>query len=354
MRDSLFNTLVDAGQSPIALEGVCGGIATLLPKLGRVLALFPGESQNSLIWVNPRLYAAAGASELIEEAGWKNFGGDRTWLGPERDIFVRDLADPWNTYEVPSGIDPGNYGLEWAGNSVKMRNSFSVVNHRLRRECSFQLTKQIIMIPNPLPQESMGAEIQAVKYIGYDQRTRLTLTSLEPAFQVDVWNLIQVPSGGEAIIPTLSETWPRDHFEPTGESHLLVDADGVWFKIDAKERHKISITAAASTGRVGYLRRLAGDTWSLIVRNITVNPSGPYIDVPWDSNDEAGYAIQCYNDDGTLGDFGELEYHSTALDTNQARELADCSQVWAFEGPAECIKSVGKSLLGVKLNERAR
>jgi len=83
-----------------------------------------------------------------------------------------------------------------------------------------------------------------------------------------------------------------------------------------------------------------------------VNPSGRYIDVPWDSADETGYAVQCYNDDGNLGDFGEIEYHSPAIDASHARNHVDCSQVWAFRGPEESIKLIGAFLLGVKLDRR--
>ena len=61
-------------------------------------------------------------------------------------------------------------------------------------------------------------------------------------------------------------------------------------------------------------------------------------------------AIQCYNDDGNLGDFGELEYHSPAIggDTGNTT-YEDRSQVWAFLGRVELVDEVAQRLLGVDI-----
>ena len=57
--------------------------------------------------------------------------------------------------------------------------------------------------------------------------------------------------------------------------------------------------------------------------------------------DLVGYTTQVYVDDGALGGFGKLEYHSPALDAEQGRNaMEDVSHVWAFQGPLETIDKI--------------
>ena len=79
---------------------------------------------------------------------------------------------------------------------------------------------------------------------------------------------------------------------------------------------------------------------------VVVNPSGDYIDTPWDAPDEVGYAFQSYNG-GSLGAFGELEYHTPAIGGNSGRDSCrDTSQLWAFSGPPTLIRKIAGHLLG--------
>jgi hypothetical protein len=99
--------------------------------------------------------------------------------------------------------------------------------------------------------------------------------------------------------------------------------------------------------RVGYRYPLRGERWALVVRNVLVNPSGMYVDVPWDNPDDLGYAIQACNVNSRLGSFAELEYHVPAIGCGTGRlSCEDVSQVWAFRGSGRQIDFVVKSLLG--------
>jgi hypothetical protein len=99
-------------------------------------------------------------------------------------------------------------------------------------------------------------------------------------------------------------------------------------------------------GRIGYLYPTRDDRWALIVRNVFPNPSGLYVDVPWDDLNDFGYAIQACNVNGALGSFGELEYHVPAVGPGTGRtHCEDVAQVWAFRGCREAIQSVVKGLL---------
>ena len=50
-----------------------------------------------------------------------------------------------------------------------------------------------------------------------------------------------------------------------------------------------------------------------MIRNFLVNPSGAYVDVPWDGPAELGDAVQACNIKSSLGSFSELEYHVPAI-----------------------------------------
>ena len=87
--------------------------------------------------------------------------------------------------------------------------------------------------------------------------------------------------------------------------------------------------------------------WSLVVRNFFVNPSGEYVDVPKNNPDDLGYSVNAVNVDSALGDFCELEYHTTAIGPRvNSLSGTDISQVWAFRGNQEDINIIAHEMLG--------
>ena len=74
------------------------------------------------------------------------------------------------------------------------------------------------------------------------------------------------------------------------------------YAMHAAGEHKIAIRAIAATGRIGYRYRTADGRWALIVRNVFVDPSGLYVDVPWSDVDDLGYAVQACNIHSALGE----------------------------------------------------
>ena len=87
-----------------------------------------------------------------------------------------------------------------------------------------------------------------------------------------------------------------------------------------------------------------------MIRNAAVNPSAIYCDTPWDDPSDTGYAFQYFADNGDIGGFGELEYHSPAVGAGTGKlGMIDVSQLWAFEGSAHGIDTVMRTLLGYGL-----
>lgn len=162
-----------------------------------------------------------------------------------------------------------------------------------------------------------------------------------------------MPAGGEALIPVYGLAEPTDFFAATGPGHLTAAPGALRFRIDARETHKISLKSVQTTGRFGYIRRGGNGICHLLVRQIAVQPSGVYRDVPAGDLNDYGHCIQFYNDDGAIGSFGELEHHSPALMPSSAdpapARRTDVSQVWGYSGSERVIGQIAYRLLGMQI-----
>jgi hypothetical protein len=208
------------------------------------------------------------------------------------------------------------------------------------------------MVDSPLRRYPEAATWEhSLSFAGYEQATTLQLFSPPEGVRLCLWSLTVLPGGGDLVVPTLHTTKTRDFMEPTGQSHLSSDEDAVRFRLDGLERHKVGIKPEPLTGRMGYVRAVGEDQWTLMVRNFAVDPSAEYVDVPWDDPQDLGYAVEIYND-GEDG-FGEMEYHSPAVSGDPGMDVyVDHSQLWSFRGPPDVIEIVGYRLLGVEVSTR--
>jgi len=348
-RQQLVDVLSSSGQSPIALQHAHGGSALILPHGGRIIGLFAHPDGENLFWVNPRLATSESAADVLASTVWVNTGGDRIWVGPEVDTHLGDLKDPWGTYLVPREIDPGNYTAISSQDSVDLSIEASLLLSRQHNTCRVRILRSLRLVPNPLRYEpSASAWLDQVHYVGYEQSTTLQLlASPHAASAVDIWSILMLPASGWMIVPTLGPATVRDYMQPPVPEYVRHGPRVVLLRIDGARRYKIGLRATSLVGRAGYLRQSGDDRWTLVVRNFQVNPSGEYIDPPWDNVSEWGYAFQAYNDDGGYGRFGELEYHSPGIDGASAEtSRCDTSQVWAFEGNQESIYALTDLLLG--------
>jgi len=364
-KDRLVSVLQAAGHPPRIVTGEGGASLAVLPHGGRILGLFGGESDTNFLWTNPALSTAATAKAYFASDDWHNSGGDRTWLAPEVDFFLPNFPDI-STYFQPRGLDPGNYqvtsgegqltgGKDRQGSDaeVSIRNELQLESKRAAQQLKLRITKTVRMVENPLgnaPQADLRGQVE---FAGY--RLHTTLQILNPAGRatsrqasyVGIWNLLQLPHGGQMLIPTYYRSVPTTFFgEIPGEDIQSYDRM-IRYTMRAPGEQKISVRALASTGRAGYMFR-QGDESCLVVRNFNINPSGAYVDVWGTRLDDDGYAIQACNiNNSELGSFSELEYHAPAVggDTGQARS-DDVSVVWAFRGTETTIRAVAGLLLG--------
>lgn len=355
MSDNLANLLSGVGKATEAYETSDGTRLLLLPYGARVLGLYAPESDENFFWTNPVLDSAESARAMYESDDWHNSGGERIWLGPEVDIFFPNYPD-LTTHVPPEQLDASDYDVARNPLGVQMSRFMNIELARPQLELQLCVSKGISQALNPLRYEKEYADVMTgVEYAGFTQTTSLELTLatiqrlLEGGFgypaRLGLWSLIQLPHGGEMLVPTYSRTEPKVIFGDIPQGDLISEERLVRFKTRSSGAHKIGIRAVATTGRAAYMHQ-TGDRWALVIRNFFVNPSGEYVDVPLDDQDDLGYSVQAVCLDNELGKFCELEYHTPAVGHGtQASSYKDISQVWAFRGERDEVIRIARKLL---------
>ena len=336
-------------QKPVRVQRMPDGTRLLvLPHGGRVLGLFAPWSDENFYWTHPALKSAAEARAFYAREAWHNSGGDRTWLAPEVDVFLPDFPK-LDRYEQPRALDPGRYRVIERKPAFELENRLTLRLSRSKSEVGVKISKSFRPAPNPLRHER-GIDLRSVEYAGYTQQVSLELigASRTTTAQIGLWSLVQMPHGGDLLMPTFSRNEPRHVFSTVGtipRDDLVVSEHLVRYRMRQKGEHKISLRAAPMTGRAGYLYR-SGSQWSLVVRNFVVNPAGEYVDVPWNEPDWLGFAVQACNVNSALGAFSELEYHTPVTGQRpEARHCTDTSQIWAFRGSRPRILRIARLLV---------
>ena len=342
MNNNLINTLNSVGKATAIFQSPDGTEVLLLPYGGRVLGLFSPGSDENYYWTNPALQESESARALYESEGWHNSGGDRTFVSPEVDLFFPNFPE-LSAYAVPRVVDPGNYRVEKTGENVRLINRLTLTLARSKAAIELEMVKSVGPALNPLRYER-NVKLDQVDYAGYTLCTSLEIQGKSSAC-VGLWNLLQMPHGGELLIPTYFKTRPKIYFGTVEPADLILSDRLIRFHMRQTGEHKLGIRAVATTGRVGYVYR-SGGQWAVIIRNFAVNPSGEYIDVPWKDTGDVGYSTQACNVNSGLGQFGELEYHVPAIGQGTGRtRCEDVAQVWAFRGAREDINTIVRSLL---------
>jgi hypothetical protein len=317
-----------------------------------VLGLFSAKSQDSFFWNNPHLEQNVTARSFLTSDGWHNTGGDRTWIAPEWETFYPDGTP--NAYLQPRTLDMSDYDVERTCGGCQFSRRMTLHLGRSNRNISLRLTKWFGPADNPLRHEREMATVNAaVEYAGYTQRVTLQSTDdfADPQSGVGIWNLVQLPPGGEMLVPLYSRSTPQKCFGDIPADRVTIEDHVLRVRVDFSGSHKIAIKAAAVCGRAGYVYG-HGDCWSLVIRNFFVNPSGQYIDVQRQDPDDYGYAFQmCRVDEPQYGSFCELEYHAPAIGAPpDPTRSEDTSQLWAFRGRREAIDAIAHKLLGATIS----
>jgi len=303
--------------SSITLPLADGARALVLPAAGRLLGLYPDGSDENFLWTN------AGPS-----GAWPNPGGDRTWLAPEIELFISDINRLAETYRVPAALDPGHWRLNGDNRLV---NFTRLRLHRPGRDVDVRLEKEFRPAPNPLP----DAKLQ---YAGYTQITRL-----ETDAPLGIWNLLQLPAPGTMLVATHRAVQPQLVFGEVANKELVSEPALLRWRMDGTGDVKMSLLATDFAGRAAHLHQRGPDCWDLVMRDVTVDPAGEYVDALWTPPHRRGWAFQACQVRSLGGGFNELEYHAPVTTKR------DESRVWAFRGALDRVTEAAERLLGTHL-----
>lgn len=346
---SLRANLQRAGRETHLLPLSGDAVALLLPHGGRVLGLFPGIREANFLWTHPALLDAHAADSVFANPHWINPGGDRTWVAPEHEWFIADLARPGETYRPPRTLDPAAYTLYPRRDAAHMTTRAVLRSHRNGRETRVEIEKVIAPAVNPL--SAAPGPWDGLRFAGYRSEITLRVEAAagESPGPVGLWQLLQLPPGGDMSVATYGTATPRVLVNEVPSGHLRAEPGVLRYRMtDRTQTHKIGLPAIQTAGRAGYVRANADGTFNLVVRNFNVDPSGLYVDVPWNDLTATGSAFQACNvAERLVGHFAELEHHAPAVDGRTGSDRSvDVSHVWAYRGDAEAIDTAGRALLG--------
>jgi hypothetical protein len=261
------------------------------------------------------------------------------------DFFYPNYPTP-DVYFQPREFDPGSYVLRREDDGILLESNFRVRCARSGGSPHVAISKRITPASNPVAEISSASAFQ---YAGYTLTTTLRILDNPSAARFNLWTLLQLPHGGEMIIPSYSRSPVERFMGEITPGDVKIEDRFVRYRMRQRGEYKIGLPAVALTGRVGYLYE-HGDDASLVVRSIQINPSAAYLDTPFSNPAVVGSAVQACNVDSGLGQFSELEHHAPAVggDTNPATST-DVAQLWAYTGKRAEIEELARTLLGSDL-----
>lgn len=343
----LIQSLAAVGHPTELVQTRDGSRILLLPYGGRILGVFsPNNDDDNFLWTNPALSSAPAACAYYSSNQWHNSGGDRTWLAPEIEFFFPGFPDVKN-YLQPRSLDPGSYVVDRKPSGLELVNRLVLTAFRSGETLEVEIRKSVAAAPNPLRLElDFGA--RRIEYAGYTQVTALQILKPGPqdATPVGLWNLTQLPHGGEMIVCTYFRTEPKTYFGELQPGQIETTGRHVRYRMQCPGIQKIGIRAVATTGRCGYRYQRAGKH-TVVIRNFSVNPSGDYLDVPWLDHDTQAYSMQACSVNCEWGEFSEMEYHAPGIGrATGTANSRDISQLWCFRGSEAEITEIANMLLG--------
>lgn len=259
-----------------------GGGLCLAPSLGRVLQVT--LQGVPAFWTNPAA------------PDW-NVGGDRLWLGPERDWFWGDSTD-LSDHVVPAAIDPGTWRLVSSSHTGVSLASDTVLTHRRTTEVTSVGLTRTIKFVDATPDR-----------VVYETRTAVTVHSGQP---VSAWSIVSVPLSGTVAAALWGPLKYRDYLAPIDSARLVVSDGWLSLRLTGEKMTKIGVPPEVFAGSLDYTRPIDGGALR-VERVVDVSPDQRYCDLPVGVDPGLqGDALQIFEDDGHYGGYAELEHHSPA------------------------------------------
>ncbi len=315
---------------------------------GRILGPFDHEGR-SFMWLNSGVWSTAEAFSAALAMGLWNVGGERLWIAPEIRINIKDRSAFWESYALPSAMDPGSYSLATDRGSATLSQELSLtVYNPSAGELRLRVDRSVVPAANPLRYlSSIERLMEGVAYAGY--RHSVGLASPEGGAAVspcEAWTLCQLEPPGTILVPCTEGVEYQDYYEAADGNCLRFSEGAAAFSITGARRYKVGLRSPQLLGRAGYFK-FAASRSELMVRSYPNDPSSEYVEEPDKLPGCRGLSFHVYNDGGEFGGFGELECNGRTIGAGTGRAVSsDDFYFWYFRGEAERIRAIGRVLLG--------
>jgi hypothetical protein len=303
----------------------------ITPELGgRMLGVFLGGT--NFLWVNKML-----------RCDW-NCGGHRTWLAPEWQDKSFYLKPDRRTWFVNRRLDPGNYAVTRYEQNLMVELASDVdISSVDGTAYSLTITRKITLCsPEQLlssyPSLAHDPSMQSIAIFFehcLKNRGRRTVHK-----EIGLWSILQVNPPGLILNPTTEASGKLfyEYYDPFPAERLRTVPGGVAIFVDGARRYKLGFPPAHTRGAIGYLSRLCGTTYGLIVKSFAYNPAAQYVDKPSEDSRNSGDAVQIYNHyEGGAMAFAELECHAPAETLAPGEEQAFAVEMLFLAGEKQEI-----------------
>ena len=276
--------------------------AVVLPDYSRILGVWPDVNEPCPLWINDKFLEDPNDKSVH----WPNPGGHRIWIAPEKEFFIADLHNPWDTYKVPAQMDPGHCEYRHKDGIYRFTNHMDLYAHssKVNVPLSYERTNRFLT-PQQTSQ-AMNLDRSKSTCIAYEEDV---LLRTESDFRAGVWSLLQVPLDGRICLPLCGKA---DYEELFGEFHGQIETKDDLLQIELnpiQHDFKIGLIASSIKDRIAHIRNHNGKT-TLIVQLFEKGNDSDYIDTPW-KKDAPASATQIFCGGGW--GFAELELHAPVV-----------------------------------------
>lgn len=314
------------------------------------------ERGRPLLWLAPAVRpdaagaraAASALSEWAAGSAW-NFGAERLWIGPELRLMVEDRTDFHGSYHLPTALDPGSWELrahDRAGETraLELQQVMTVPVHQPSAHLSLVVEQRLALEADPARR---WPEARDVRHLGWSREVTLRRTPDDDgSVACQSWVVAQVEAPATVLVPGAGTARVTDYFEPVDAAHLQRRGTDLTIALTGRQRFKVGIATAEHRSLMACWRNLPDGEAALFVRYFYDAPSSRYLEQPPGVPGHEGDSLYSYNDDGRMGNFGEIEALGRALEPGAAA-VSDRFELHAWWGERGRLRQLAVRLLGM-------
>lgn len=345
----LRDLLQASDQTIEILSGASGQTLLAFPHGARVIGLADSLDSPNSFWVNSAFNDVATANAFFRIDQWHNSGGDRTWLAPEVSYFYPKYPDT-AFYRPPKCLDAETYDVQSDSSQITFRRQMQLHSFQSGEVIEVDIRKVISLVENPLADTLHS---QSCSFAGYQLATELSCNNaLQTSQMIGIWNLLQLPLGGEMYVPVSKDCKPSVYFGEIVPEDLEIKKNILCYRMRSAGLHKIGLSPDQCDGIMAYLHSTDSES-TLTVRKFDIDLEAVYADKPLGIQ-RNGDAVQfCNVNKPEIGKFAEMEYHAPAIGGSTGKTHSrDVSRVFVFRGQRATLYQIMDQLFHQFRNDR--